>query len=103
MKWGLWAKAAETERTSISIASNTAIENRRIVDLLSKYNGNTVKKCAHAHYLFSTHSKASIQRGLLAAQPKIFSTICLRGLLAAYPNVFLIPYISVIVKLIFDF
>src|SRR6266536_2473376 len=42
-KCGLVAKAAETARTSISIASNAAITNRRIVVLLSKYNANTVK------------------------------------------------------------
>jgi len=50
LKWGLTAKASETARTSISIASNAAITNRRIVVLLSKYNANTVKKCAHAYY-----------------------------------------------------
>jgi len=47
-KWGLVAKASETARTSISIASNVAITNRRMVVLLSKYNA-TQSKSAHMH------------------------------------------------------
>ncbi len=43
LKWGLTAKTCETARTSISIASNAATTNRRMVVLLSKYNANTVK------------------------------------------------------------
>jgi len=115
MKWGLSAKAAETERTSISIASNTAIANRRIVDLLLKYNVNTVKKCAHAHYWFSTHSKASIQRGLFHAlrgpYPKeiVSSTTqdilhhMHEGVISSIAQNIFILYICVFVKLIFDF
>src|SRR6266567_4147393 len=63
MKCGLLAKAAETERTSISIASNAAITNRRIVSLLSKYNANIVKKCAHAHYWLFQHGGTTSNEG----------------------------------------
>src|SRR6266581_7929129 len=55
MKCGLLAKAAETERTSISIASNAAITNRRIVVLLSKYNANKLKKGCTRITGYSTH------------------------------------------------
>src|SRR6266852_5026998 len=98
MKCGLSAKAAETERTSISIASNAAIANRRIVVLLSKYNANTVKKCAHAHcWLFHTlrgfYPKGTISctsrpypEGIVSSTTQDILHLMLWGLLAAYPN-----------------
>ena len=63
---------------------------------------NTIKRDAYAHYWLLHALRGLIQRGLLTAQPKIFSTIRRMGLLAAYPSI-LILYICVYVKLIFDF
>src|SRR6266568_2841781 len=62
-KCGLVAKAAETARTSISIASNAAITNRRMVVLLSKYDANTVKKHAHAYYWLFQHGGTTSNEG----------------------------------------
>ena len=48
LKCGLDAKAAETASTSISIASNDAIANRRMVVILSS-TMETQSKSAHMH------------------------------------------------------
>src|SRR5215469_4176744 len=57
MKCGLSAKAAETARASISIASSTAIANRRMVVLLS----NTMRaqsNSVHRHTTGSSNREA---------------------------------------------
>ncbi len=63
---------------------------------------NIIKRDTYSHYWLLHALRSLIQMGLLTAQPKIFSTICLRELLAAYPK-YSISYICIYVKLIFDF
>ncbi len=52
LKCGLAAKAARENPKIRNSANNRAIPylTRRMVNFLSKFNANTVKKCAHAHY-----------------------------------------------------